>query len=66
MKLFLYKEKDVQNYKNLSIGKELKNTYHMVNLKLYRRDDASGDGQDQDNYQDKEYTTNYEVPFKDF
>ena len=38
----------------------------MVNLKLYRRDDASGDGQDQDNYQDKEYTTNYEVPFKDF
>ena len=42
--------------KNLSTSKKLKNAYHMVNLKLYRLDDASGDGQDQDNYQDKEYT----------
>lgn len=45
--------------KNLSTGKELRNTYHVVNLKLYRLDGASSrDGQEQDNYQDQEYTTN--------
>ena len=46
--------------KNLSTGKELKNTYHVVNLKLYKTDGASEHGQDQDNYQDKKCTRNRE------
>ena len=44
--------------KNVASGKELKNLYHMVNLKVYKQDDMNTSRQDDDDTVMEEPTSN--------
>ena len=47
--------------KNVASGKELKNLYHMVNLKLYKQEDMNTSGQDDDDIAVEEPPSNIAV-----